>query len=130
MEEHYPRIEKLAFSLVMSTQRLRPYFQAHTIKVLTECSLRKILQKPNLSGRLVSWEIELGEFDIEFHPRTSLKGQALANFKVEFCNMPEEEMASPEETWIIYVDGSSTRRYSGAGVTRKGPNKEDYEVVI
>jgi hypothetical protein len=48
VEERYPSIHKLAFTLVTFVRRLRPYFQAHTIKVLTECPLRKILQKPNL----------------------------------------------------------------------------------
>jgi len=42
-EECYPRIEKLAFALVTSARRLRPYFQAHAITVLTEYPLRKIL---------------------------------------------------------------------------------------
>ncbi len=59
-EECYPRIEKLAFALVTSARRLRPYFQAHAITVLTEYPLRKILQKPDLPGRLVNWAIELG----------------------------------------------------------------------
>jgi hypothetical protein len=36
--------------------------------VLTEYPLRKILQKPDLSGKLVNWSVELGQFDIEFHP--------------------------------------------------------------
>jgi hypothetical protein len=53
-EERYPRIEKLAFALVVSARRLRPYFQAHAILVLTEYPLRKILQNPDLSGRLVN----------------------------------------------------------------------------
>lgn len=48
-KERYPRIEKLAFALVTFAQRLRPYFEAHTIKVLTEYPLRKILQKLDLS---------------------------------------------------------------------------------
>jgi hypothetical protein len=48
VEERYPRIEKLAFALVVSARRLRPYFQAHAIRVLTEYPLRKILQKPDL----------------------------------------------------------------------------------
>jgi hypothetical protein len=59
-EERYPRIEKLAYALVISARRLRPYFQAHAVRVLTEYPLRKILQKLDLSGRLVSWAIELG----------------------------------------------------------------------
>jgi hypothetical protein len=59
-EERYPRIEKLAFSLIVSARRLRPYFQAHAIRVLTEYPMKKILQKPDLSGRLVNWSVELG----------------------------------------------------------------------
>jgi hypothetical protein len=59
-EERYPRIEKLAFTLIDSARRLRPYFQAHAIRVLTEYPLKKILQKPDLSGRLVNWSVELG----------------------------------------------------------------------
>jgi len=43
VEERYPRIDKLAFALVVLAQRLRPYFQAHAIRVLTEYLLRKIL---------------------------------------------------------------------------------------
>jgi hypothetical protein len=81
-EERYPRIEKLAYALVISAQRLRPYFQAHVVRVLTECPLRKILQKPDLSRRLVNWAIELGQYDIEYHPWMAVKGQALADFVV------------------------------------------------
>jgi hypothetical protein len=72
-EGRYPRIEKLAFSLITSAQRLRPYFQAHAIRVLTEYPLKKVLQKPDLSGRLVNWVVELGEFDLEFYLRTTIK---------------------------------------------------------
>lgn len=41
--ERYLRIEKLAFALVTSARRLHPYFQAHTIRVLTDKTLRKVL---------------------------------------------------------------------------------------
>jgi hypothetical protein len=85
VEAQYPRIEKLAFALVVSAWRLRPYFQAHTIRVLTEYPLKKVLQKPDLSGRLVNWAVELGQFDIEFHPRTAIKRQALVDFILEMC---------------------------------------------
>ena len=32
----YPPIEKLAFTLVTTARKLKPYFQAHTIVVLTD----------------------------------------------------------------------------------------------
>ena len=66
--ERYPQIEKLAFSLLMASRKLQPYFQAHNIRVLTKYPLRKVMQKLDLSGRLANWAIELGEFDLEFVP--------------------------------------------------------------
>ena len=35
-EERYPPMEKLAFALVTATRKLKPYFQAHTVNVLTD----------------------------------------------------------------------------------------------
>ncbi|KAM2098016.1 hypothetical protein ACFX1R_021478 [Malus domestica] len=42
-ETRYSNIEKLALALVMSARKLRPYFQAHAIIVLTNHPLRQIL---------------------------------------------------------------------------------------
>ncbi|CAL9000432.1 unnamed protein product, partial [Prunus brigantina] len=92
-EARYSDIEKLAFALVVSARRLRPYFQAHTIHVLTNHPLRQVLQKPETSGRLVKWAIELGEFDIHYKPRPATKGQAVADFISEFTE-PSTNRAS------------------------------------
>ncbi|KAH0996428.1 hypothetical protein GBA52_020292 [Prunus armeniaca] len=48
-ETHYPKIEKLIFSLVVSARKLRPYYQAHRIIVIIEFPLRSILHSPNAS---------------------------------------------------------------------------------
>ncbi|KAK3027995.1 hypothetical protein RJ639_039348 [Escallonia herrerae] len=91
-EQRYPDNEKLAFALLMVARKLRPYFQSHTIVVLTDKPLRRILHKPDLSGHLVPWSVELGEFDIQSRPRPSIKRQALADFIVE-CTLPIEDEA-------------------------------------
>ena len=39
-KERYPPMEKLAFKLVMAARKLKPYFQAHTVVVLTDRPLR------------------------------------------------------------------------------------------
>jgi ribonuclease HI len=124
-EGRYPQIEKLAFALVMASRKLRPYFQAHTIRVLTEYPLRKVMQKLDLSGRLANWAIELGQFDLEFIPRNAIKGQALADFLVEFTNVPEIEQPDMERKWVIYVDGSSTKKKGGAGIVLFTPDGEE-----
>jgi ribonuclease HI len=84
--------------------------------VLTEYPLRKILQKPDLSRRLVHWAIELGQYDIEYHLRTAINGQILADFVVEMNESPDTKELPKESTWIVYVDGSSAGGRSGAGI--------------
>ena len=58
--------------------------------------------------------IKLNLFEIEFQPQPTIKGQALADFIVEFSHKPDER---PEEgpspltpqvpKWGLYVNGSS-----------------------
>lgn len=82
-EINYPIIEKLVLALIYAALRLRQYFQAHQIEVLTSCPIKQVLLKPGTSERLAKWAIELGEHDISYHPRVSIKGQALADFLLE-----------------------------------------------
>jgi len=54
--------------------------------------------------------IELSQFDIEYHPRTAIKAQALADFIVEFTITDEDSAANETELWTVQTDGSSTKR--------------------
>ena len=49
----YPRIENMAFSLIVASRKLRPYFQAHTIMLITDKPIRKAMSKPDVAGRMV-----------------------------------------------------------------------------
>ncbi|XP_059436564.1 uncharacterized protein LOC132169561 [Corylus avellana] len=40
----------------------------------------------------------------------------LADFLTEFTNLPMTQEWQKDETWVVYVDGSSTRKNEGAGV--------------
>lgn len=61
-ELNYSMIEKLALSLMHTSRRLRPYFQAHPITVHTNYPLKNVLHKPETSGRLTKWAIVLSKF--------------------------------------------------------------------
>ena len=63
--------------------------------VMTDQPIRKPMNKPEVVGRMVQWAIELSQFDIEYHPRTAIKAQALVDFIVEFTP-PNEENLSPK----------------------------------
>ncbi|KAK0593290.1 hypothetical protein LWI29_034321 [Acer saccharum] len=91
-ETRYSPAEKMALALITAARKLRPYFQAHRIRVYTNCPLKLILQKPEVSGRLTKWAIELSEFDVEYLPRTAIKAQAVADFVAEFTE-PSIEVA-------------------------------------
>ena len=122
----YPEIEKLALALMVATRMLRPYFQAHTIIIPTKFPLKQVFQKPEASGRLAKWSIELGEFDMQFKPQTAIKGQALADFIAEFnytLEMSEKLMTQTQDSqWKLYVDGSSTETSYGAGIILVSPD--------
>ena len=53
VEAQYPQIEKLAFALITASRKLRHYFQAHIINVMTDHSLKKAMNKLEVAGRLI-----------------------------------------------------------------------------
>ena len=74
----------MAFTLIVAARKLKPYFQAYTIIVLTDKPLRKAMSNPEAAGRMALWVVELSEFDIQYRLRTAVKGQVVADFIAEF----------------------------------------------
>ena len=46
VEAKYPRIEKIAFTLIVASRKLSPYFQANPILVMTNQPIKKSMNKP------------------------------------------------------------------------------------
>lgn len=91
-ETRYLPIEKLALSLVTAKRKLLPYFQCHIVIVITAYPLRTVMRKADLSDRICKWSLELANFDIQYEPRTAIKGQALADFVAELTPKMETEL--------------------------------------
>ncbi|XP_030925026.1 uncharacterized protein LOC115952082 [Quercus lobata] len=115
-ESRYPRIEKIAFALIVASRKLRQYFRANPILVMTDQPIKKSMNKPEAVRRMVQWAIELSQFDIEYHPRTAIKAQALADFIAEFTFPNEDSLTDEVDRWTIQTDGSSAQRKGGVGV--------------
>ena len=79
-ETRYTHLEQVALALRTAARKLRPYFQANPIVVLTDLLLRGTIHKPDLSGRMARWVMELSKYGIQYKPRLSKKGQVLADF--------------------------------------------------
>ena len=82
--------------MVHGTRKLPYYFQAHTVVILTQFPLKAILRSADYTGRIAKWGTVLGAFDIKYMPRTSVKGQVLADLVVEFTEPPLEEISTTQ----------------------------------
>ena len=124
----YLPLEKAILTVVLGTRKLPHYFQTHTIVVLTQLPLKAILRSADYTGRIAKWGTILGAFDIKYMPRTSIKGQVLADLVAEFTEPPMEEWKPVENMdeklvgtisrhgilpWEVYVDGASNQKGSG-----------------
>ena len=72
--------------------------------------MKQVLRKPETSGRLMKWAIELSEFDIRYRPKTTIKGQVLADFVMEFTSAElarDAQAMTDLTTWKLSVDGAS-----------------------
>ncbi|XP_074373851.1 uncharacterized protein LOC141714218 [Apium graveolens] len=84
---------------------------------------------------MLKWAVELGQFDLEYVPRTAIKGQALADFLLEFDSEiddkalvtlhphhAEESLEEfPHPWWILHVDGAVNNGGAGAGIVLVSP---------
>ena len=132
-EERYLRMEKLILALATAARKLRPYFQAHTIEVSMEFPMNQVLHKPETSGRLMKWAIELNEFDIRYKPKTVIQGQVLADFVMEFTSAEPVERTQTVTVLSIRklsVDGASNAQRSGAGLILTSQEGLDIEYAL
>ena len=134
----YLSLEKAILAVVHATRKLPHYFQAHTVVVLTQLPLKFILRSADYTRRIDKWGTILGAFDIKYMPRTSMKGQVLANLVAEFAELPVEAkvkrhgmdeksvgLISTQDTssWKVYVDGAANQRGAGVGLVLVSPEK-------
>ncbi|XP_057756518.1 uncharacterized protein LOC130975799 [Arachis stenosperma] len=126
-ELRYSKLEKLALALLTSSRRLKQYFQSHQVVVRTDQGIRQVLQKPDLAGRMMTWSIELSQYDIRYEPRQAIKAQAMADFLVEVTGDPSEDVGT---RWKLHVDGASNQTFGGAEIILESPIGVVYEQSV
>ncbi|KAK4389551.1 hypothetical protein Sango_2292100 [Sesamum angolense] len=127
-ELKYSPIEKLCLALIFSIQKLKHYFQSHSIHLVSKANpLKYVMAKPVLSDRLARWYLQLQQFEITYVPQKAVKGQVLADFLADHPmpaewelsdDLPDEDVLVIEVTppWKMYFDGASHKEGAGAGV--------------
>jgi hypothetical protein len=93
--------------VVMSVRKLRHYFEAHRIKVLTNQPLNNIFGNRDSYGRISKWAMELSEHVVDFEKRSAIKPQILSDFMLEWTEpgstINGEVLESP---WLVCCDGA------------------------
>jgi len=75
---------------MFAVQKLRHYMQAHTVRVISKADpIKYILSRVVLSRHLAKWATILGQYDLVYVPQKAVKGQALADFLVDY-SIPDE----------------------------------------
>ncbi|XP_074293531.1 uncharacterized protein LOC141620603 [Silene latifolia] len=130
-ETRYTSLEKLVLALVTASYKLRPYFESHTISVITNYPLKTIMRKPELSGRMAKWSIHLSGYDLKFEPRTKnqvpcSRADFVSDFSPSSSDAAEKEILTLEEdkgeqVWELNVDGASNMKGAGVGLVLKSP---------
>ncbi|XP_030922994.1 uncharacterized protein LOC115949866 [Quercus lobata] len=136
-EVRYLPLKKAILAVMHATKKLPHYFQAHMVIVLTQLPLRAVLRSADYIGRIAMWSALLGAFDIKYMPKSSVKGQVLADLVAEFAEPSVETIAEKKDMdgksvgtisagetlrWRVYVDGVANQRGSGIGLVLISPD--------
>ena len=96
--------------------------------VLTDLPLRGTIHKPDMSGKMARWAMELSEYGIQYKLKLSKKGQVLAKFLAEI-SQPDTCM-NKKGWWTRCVDGASRQSGADIGLQLTSPTGERIEHAV
>src|SRR4051812_27365435 len=129
-KQNYPHYQKICYGVYMAAKRLKPYFQAHLVTVVSSAPLADIIGSRDASGRVAKWAIEIANHGIQYEPRTAIKSQALANFLVDWAETQYAPPALGTECWRMHFDGSKMKSGLGAGEVLTSPRGDQLHYVL
>lgn len=73
-ETRYPKIEKSCLVVIYASQRLKRYFSAHQILLMTKSHpIKTLLYQPLLAGRIAQWLVLLSQYDVGLRTPKAVK---------------------------------------------------------
>jgi hypothetical protein len=101
-KKYYSKMEKICYAVIISSRKLRHYFEAHTIKVLTNQPLNDIFGNRDNFDRINKWLMELSEYVVDFEKICAIKSQILTDFVAEGIKLSSQtEGIIPKSPWLV-----------------------------
>jgi hypothetical protein len=126
----YPQIHKLLYAVVLARCKLRHYFEAQPVTVVSSFLLGEIIRNPDAAGRIAKWSVELMGETLVYAPRKAIKSQILADFVTEWTDTQLPPPQIQAECWILYFDGSVMKTGAGAGLLFISPLGEHVRKAV
>jgi ribonuclease HI len=91
--------------VVLTRRKLRHYFEAHPVTVVSSFLLGEIIRNPDVAGMIAKWSAELMGETLAYAPRKAIKSQILADFVTEWTDTQLPPPQIQAECWTLYFDG-------------------------
>ncbi|GJR83062.1 reverse transcriptase domain-containing protein [Tanacetum coccineum] len=131
----FKQMKKLIAELPTLTAHMEKEELIVYLTAAREAPIKQVLSKPEIVGRLQKLSIELGEYDIQYMPKISVKGKILADFIVE--RPKDDSLAAPMEVeeelsdlCTLFTDGSSCIDGSRAGLILTNPEGTGFTYAL
>jgi hypothetical protein len=72
--------------VVLARRKLRHYFEAHPVAVVSSFPLGEIIRNPDAADRIAKWSVGLMGETLAYAPRKAIKSQILADFVAEWTD--------------------------------------------
>jgi hypothetical protein len=126
----YPQIQKLLYAVVLTQRKLRHYFEAQPVTVVSSFPLGEIIRNPDAAGRIAKWSVELMGETLAYAPRKAIKSQILEDFVVEWMDTQLPLPQIQADCWTLYFDGSLMKTGAGAGLLFISPLGEHMRYAV
>ena len=118
------------YAILITSRKLRHYFETYQVALVTEYPLGNILCNKEANGHIIKWVLELGTYSIDFRGRQTIKSQVLADFIAELTDMQAPVLADQPEHWVMYFNGSLNLDGAGAGIFFISPSGDHLQYVL